>query len=108
MSDAMRETVEAMLKKRRLENRNSYLVRGRRYQQLSENDLNKRWAEQMNRWADESILFNQRALNDLGVELDLRGLAPPIDRIVEARLKILSKSERALAAICASQKEIKE
>jgi hypothetical protein len=94
-----------MLKNRQLENRQSYLVRGRRYEQLSTNDLRARWADQMNRWADDSILFDQRALNDLGIEMELRGLAPPLEQIVEARQKILAKSRKALATICARQQK---
>jgi hypothetical protein len=106
MIDPVREAVEAMLKNRRLENRQSYLVRGRRYQRLSDNDLYKRWAEQMNRWADDSIIFDQRALNDLGIEMGLRELAPPLEQIAGARQKILAKTERALATINASQKHL--
>ncbi|MET3911307.1 hypothetical protein ABID59_005670 [Bradyrhizobium sp. S3.3.6] len=95
-----------MLKSRQSENRQSYLVRGRRYEQLSANDLRNRWAEQMTRWADDSILFDQRALNDLGIEMGIRELVPPLEQIAEARQKILAKSERALAIICAGQQQI--
>lgn len=105
MSDDGREAVDRMLKNRQLENRRSYLVRGRRNEQLSTKDLRERWADQMNRFADDSILFDQRALNDLGVEMELRELAPPLEQIVEARQKILAKSGKALAAICAGQEK---
>ncbi|PSO16974.1 hypothetical protein FJN17_19525 [Bradyrhizobium symbiodeficiens] len=101
MTDQAREAVELLLKNRQSDNRQSYLVRGRRYEQLSANDLCKLWAEQMNRWADDSIAFDQRALNDLGVEMGLREIAPPLEQIAEARQKILAKSGKALATILA-------
>lgn len=105
MSDEVREAVERMMKNRQLENRQSYLVRGRRYERLSTNDLRERWSDQMNRWADDSILFDQRMLNDLGIEMQLRELAPPLEQIADARQKILAKSGKALATICADQQQ---
>lgn len=103
MTDQAREAIELLLKKRQSDNRQSYLVRGRRYEQHSAHDLCKLWAEQMNGWADDSISFDQRVLNDLGVEMELRGMAPPLDQIAEARQKILAKSGQALATIFADQ-----
>ncbi len=61
MTDQTRAAVELLLKNRQSDNRQSYLVRGRRYAQLSASDLCKLWAEQMNRWADDSILFDQKS-----------------------------------------------
>lgn len=101
MTDQTREAVELLLKNRQSDNRQSYLVRGRRYEQLSADDLCNLWAEQMNRWADDSISFDQRVLNDLGVEMGLREIAPPLEQIAEARQKILAKSGKALATIFA-------
>jgi hypothetical protein len=107
MTDQAIEAVELLLKNRQSDNRQSYLVRGRRYEQLSADDLCTLWAEQMNRWADNSVSFDQRALNDLGVEMGLREMAPPLERIAEARQKILAKSEKALAAFFAGRPETK-
>ncbi len=107
MTDEAREAVERLLKNRRSDNRQSYLVRGRRYEQLSADDLSKLWAELMSRWADDSIAFDQRALNDLGVEMELRQMAPPLDQIAEAREKILEKSGKALATIFSGSPETK-
>ncbi|MCP3394989.1 hypothetical protein NLM27_40275 [Bradyrhizobium sp. CCGB12] len=105
MGDQAREAVELLLKKRQSDNRQSYLVRGRRYEQLSDNDVRRLWAEQMNRWADDSSVFDQKALNDLSVEMQLREMTPPIDQIAEARQKILEKSERALATIVSGHQQ---
>lgn len=105
MSDQARQAVELLLKNRQSDNRKSYLVRGRRYEQLSANNICKRWAEQMNRWADDSILFDQTALNDLSVEMGLREISLPIDQIAEARDKILAKSGSALATIVAGHQD---
>ncbi|MCP3442084.1 hypothetical protein [Bradyrhizobium sp. CCGUVB14] len=102
MTDQAREAIELLLKNRQSDNRQSYLVRGRRLKQLSANDLCKLWAEQMNRWANDSILFDQRALNDVGVEMGLREIPPPLEQIAEARQRILAKSGSALATIVAS------
>lgn len=101
MTDRAREAIELLLKNRQSERRQSYLVQGRRYERLSADDLCKLWAEQMNRWADDSISFDQMALNDLGVEMGLRDMSPPLDRIAAARQKILAKSGQALAAVFA-------
>ncbi|KQT02971.1 MAG: hypothetical protein ACOY3N_14020 [Bradyrhizobium sp.] len=107
MTDQAREAVQLLLKNRQSDNRQSYLVRGRRYEQLSADDLSRLWAEQMSRWADDSTAFDQRALNDLGVEMGLRQMAPPLEQIAAAREKILAKSGKALAAIFAGYPETK-
>lgn len=105
MTDQTREAVELLLKARQSDNRRSYLVRGRRYEQLSGDDLCRLWAEQMSRWADDSTAFDQRALNDLGIEMGLRQMAPPLERIAHARTKILAKSGKALATMFAGYPE---
>jgi hypothetical protein len=107
MADQARDAVELMLKNRQSDNRQSYVVRGRRYEQLSANNLRQLWAEQMNRWADDSVAFDQRALNDLRVEMGLREIAPPLEQIAEARQKILAKSGKALATIFADHPDTK-
>lgn len=104
MTDRAREDIELLLRNRQSDNRQSYLVRGRRYEQLSDDDLRKLWAEQMTCWADDSASFDQKALNDLGIEMQLREITPPLERIAEARQKILAKSERALATMFAGQR----
>lgn len=101
MTDQAREAIGLLLQNRQSDNRQSYLVRGRRYERLSANDLCTLWAEQMNRWADDSAAFDQRALNDLGIEISLRDMAPPLGLVVEARQKILAKSAKSLATIFA-------
>jgi len=101
MTNQAREAVELLLKSRQSDNRQSYLVRGRRYKQLSANDLCALWADQMNNWANNSALLDQRALNDLGVEMGLREIPPPIEQIAEAREKILARSGSAIATIIA-------
>jgi len=99
MADQAIEAIELLLKNRQSDNRQSYLVRGRRYERLSADDLCTLWAEQMNRWAHDSASFDQKALNDLGVEMGLRDMAPPLELVVEARQKILAKSAKSLATI---------
>jgi hypothetical protein len=101
MTDQAREEIELLLKNRQSDNRQSYLVRGRRYERLSANDLCTLWAEQMNRWADYSASFDQKALNDLGVEMGMRDMAPPLELVAEASQKILAKSAESLARIFA-------
>ena len=99
-SDATK-IVETMLRNRQTENRRAYLVRGRRYERLTSESLIERWTEQMKAWADNLRSFDQAALNDLGVEMTLREIYPPLDRIGEAWQKIVAKSDAALKRLCA-------
>ncbi|QIO98864.1 hypothetical protein [Bradyrhizobium symbiodeficiens] len=45
--------------------------------------------------ADNLSSFDQAALNNLGVEMTLREMNPPLDRIGEAWQKIVAKSDAA-------------
>lgn len=99
MADQANEVIELLLKNRQSDNRKSYLVRGRRYGRLYTNDLRTLWAEQMNRWANDSASFDQKALNDLGVEMSLRDMALPLELVEEERQKTLARSAKSLAMI---------
>ncbi|MCG2645737.1 MULTISPECIES: hypothetical protein [Bradyrhizobium] len=98
--------VETMLRNRQMENRRAYLVRGRRYQRLTSENLIERWVEQMKAWADNLNSFDQAALNDLGVEMTLREMHPPLDRIGGASQKIVVRSDAALKQLCADPESL--
>ncbi len=98
MTDQAREAVELLLKNRQSDNRQSYLVRGRRYRTT----LRQRSLQALG-GADEPLgrrldrVRPREPSTIFGVEMGLREIAPPLEQIAEARQKILAKSGKALA-----------
>ena len=86
MADEQREhrakkNIYAFLQRRSLEQRRSYLARGRRFLVLDVGQLNKSWITAVKNWLTRKDRANEVTMDDLTAELRLRGLEPPYDAV---------------------------
>jgi hypothetical protein len=80
MADDPREPeaiVNAFLQHKSLEQRQDYLVCGRRFAKLDVAQLNKDWIIAVRIWLAHKDRTNERMMDDLVAQLRLRGLEPP-------------------------------
>ena len=82
MADEQREhrakkNIYAFLQHRSIEQRRSYLARGRRFLVLDVAQLSKSWITAVNNWLARKDRASEITMDDLTAELRLRGLDPP-------------------------------
>jgi hypothetical protein len=86
MADEQREhrakkNIHAFLQRRSIEQRRSYLARGRRFLVLDVGQLSKSWITAVNNWLARKDRASEIMMDDLTAELRLRGLEPPYDAV---------------------------
>jgi hypothetical protein len=86
MADEQREhrakkNIYAFLQHRSIEQRRSYLARGRRFLVLDVAQLSKSWITAVNNWLARKDRASEIMMDDLTAELRLRGLEPPYDAV---------------------------
>jgi hypothetical protein len=86
MADEQREhrakkNIYAFLQRRSIEQRRSYLARGRRFLVLDVGHLSKSWITAVNNWLARKDRASEIMMDDLTAELRLRGLEPPYDAV---------------------------
>ena len=74
-----KKNIYAFLQRRSIEQRRSYLARGRRFVVLDVGQLNKSWITAVNNWLARKDRASEIMMDDLTAELRLRGLEPPYD-----------------------------
>ena len=89
MTDGQREhrakkNIYAFLIHRSLEQRRSYLARGRRFLVLDVGQLSKSWITAVKNWLARKDQASEITMDDLTAELQLRGLEPPYDAVKQA------------------------
>jgi hypothetical protein len=88
MADEQREhrakkNIYAFLQRRSIEQRRSYLARGRRFVVLDVGQLSKSWITAVKNWLARKDRANEVTMDDLTAELRLRGLEPPYDAVTQ-------------------------
>ena len=86
MADEQREhrakkNIYSFLQRRSLEQRRSYLARGRRFLVLDVGQLSKSWITAFKNWLARKDRASEITMDDLTAELRLRGLEPPYDAV---------------------------
>ena len=86
MADEQREhcakkNIYAFLQRRSIEQRRSYLARGRRFVVLDVGQLSKSWITAVKDWLARKDRASEITMDDLTAELRLRGLEPPSDAV---------------------------
>jgi hypothetical protein len=86
MADEQREhrakkNIYAFLQHKSIEQRRSYLARGRRFLVLDVAQLSKSWITAVNNWLARKDRASEIMMDDLTAELRLRGLEPPYDAV---------------------------
>jgi hypothetical protein len=89
MADEQREhrakkNIYAFLQRRGIEQRRSYLARGRRFVVLDVGQLSKSWITAVKNWLARKDRASEITMDDLTAELQLRGLEPPYDAVKQA------------------------
>jgi hypothetical protein len=72
---------DATLSAAAMEETEDYLVRGRRFQRLSIEDLGQHWTNAIKAWVRDRSKEWQREFDDTQAELGLRGAEPPWSNI---------------------------
>jgi hypothetical protein len=86
MADEQREhrakkNIYALLQRRNMDQRRSYLARGRRFIVLQVGQLSKSWITAVKNWLARKDRASEITMDDLTAELRLRGLEPPYDAV---------------------------
>ena len=89
MGDEQREhrakkNIYAFLQRRNIDQRRSYLARGRRFIVLDVGQLSKSWITAVKNWLARKDRASEITMDDLTAELQLRGLEPPYDAVKQA------------------------
>jgi hypothetical protein len=89
MADEQREhrakkNIYAFLQRRNIDQRRSYLARGRRFIVLDVGQLSKSWITAVKNWLARKDRASEITMDDLTAELQLRGLEPPYDGVKQA------------------------
>ena len=79
-----KENIYAFLRHRSIEQRRSYLARGRRFLVLDVGQLSKSWITAVKNWLARKDRASEITMDDLTAELQLRGLEPPYDAVKQA------------------------
>jgi hypothetical protein len=87
--------IETMIANNLMEQKQAYLSRGRKFQETATADLTAMWIKQMNAWADLTPAYDRALMQDLAAELDIRGIAEPLDLVAPAWQKIVQRTEVA-------------
>ena len=86
MADEQREhrakrNIYSFLQRRNIDQRWSYLARGRRFIVLDVGQLSKSWITAVKNWLARKDRASEITMDDLTAELRLRGLEPPYDAV---------------------------
>jgi hypothetical protein len=86
MADEQREhrakkNIYAFLQRRSMEQRRSYLARGRRFVVLDVGQLSRSWITAVKNWLARKDRASEITMDDLTAELRLRGVEPPYDAV---------------------------
>src|SRR6266851_3962139 len=93
MSDKkLDEELLAMFANTKMEDQQSYLLRGRIFQKEDIALLTSSWLAQINAWADGKDEFERKRLDDIEAEFGLRGIDTPVERARDAIEKIRAKA----------------
>jgi hypothetical protein len=93
MSDKkLDEELLAMLANTRMEERQSYVARGRHMHAEDTETLISNWLVQINAWADDKHDFELRLIDDIEAELGLRGINAPVHEARDAIKKIKTRA----------------
>jgi hypothetical protein len=76
-----RKNIYAFLQRRNIDQRWSYLARGRRFIVLDVGQLSKSWITAVKNWLARKDRASEITMDDLTAELRLRGLEPPYDAV---------------------------
>jgi hypothetical protein len=95
------EELLAMLANTKMENRQAYLARGRKFKADEADVLSSNWLVQVNAWADDKAGFERQLMDDIEAELNLRGIDTPFEKARSATEKIRAKA-RAVGSRWAS------
>jgi hypothetical protein len=76
-----KENIFAFLQHRSIEQRRSYLARGRCFVVLDVGQLSKGWISAVKNWLARKDRASEITMDDLTAELRLRGLEPPYDAV---------------------------
>ena len=93
-SDDEPEVLQTVLRAAALEETESYLVRGRRFERLSKEDLSERWIAGFKAWCRDRTLELQREFDDAAAELMLRGEEPPFDAVRDETAALADEAAR--------------
>ena len=93
-SDDDPEVLQTVLRAAALEETESYLVRGRRFERLSKEDLSERWIAGFKAWCRDRTLELQREFDDAAAELMLRGEEPPFDAVRDETAALADEAAR--------------
>ena len=93
-SDDDPEVLQTVLRAAALEETESYLVRGRRFERLSKEDLSERWIAGFKAWCRNHTLELQREFDDTAAELMLRGEEPPFDAVRDETAALADEAAR--------------
>jgi hypothetical protein len=93
-SDDDPEVLQTVLRAAALEETESYLVRGRRFERLSKEDLSERWIAGFKAWCKDRTLELQREFDDTAAELMLRGEEPPFDAVRDETAALADEAAR--------------
>jgi len=80
--------VQALLAHNQMEEVAAYLRRGRPFKEASEADLNRAWAAAFELSLGHGERQYRQQLDDLGAELQLRGIEPPVHLVEKTMEKI--------------------
>ena len=78
------KNIYAFLPRRNIDQRRSYLARGRRSIVLDVGQLSKSWITAVKNWLARKDRASEITMDDLTAELQLRGLEPPYDVVKQA------------------------
>jgi hypothetical protein len=76
-----KKNIYAFLQRRSIEQKRSYLARGRRFVVLDVAQLNKSWITAVKNWLACKDRASEITMDDLTAELRLRELEPPYDAV---------------------------
>src|SRR6516164_351948 len=79
-----KENIFAFLQRRSIEQRRSYLARGRCFVVLDVVQLSKSWITAVKNWLARKDRASEITMDDLTAELRLRGLEPPYDAVKQS------------------------
>lgn len=107
MSDEVEAFTHAFLENIAMEELQSYLERGRRFQEMPVENLNQAWADAFDRYLAQGDEKWRDDYTDLGAEMRARKLGKPVHLVIEAlerardrnsKMKGTAEGDRAMRA----------
>jgi hypothetical protein len=94
-NDRAEAIVKIFLQHKSMEQRQDYLMRGRRFAERDVERLNEDWIIAVRQWFARKDRTSEKMLDDLTAELRLRGLEPPYDAVKEEFANRSARFKRA-------------